>query len=1197
MISKLSKLFFVTVLFLSLGLSANAQSVADYKELMKANSVTLTAEESAWIEAHPVVRATSKINTAPNEFIRAGRPVGFSIDYLNLVAENVGLEIDYIYGYSWIEQLRKLEEREIDISHNIFQNDARDKFLDFTEPYVNLDLAFFGLIDAKPIQSISDLEGKRIGVVTGWSLNESYKEEFPSLNFIEVASSLEAALQVSEGKLDYFVATSFVAQSNIENNFITDVVEVGSPDIFEFTSNEGARIAVRNDWPILLSIMKKGMAAISEEQFAALNRKWLMPSSQLTDINLTDDEINWLDENRTVKVVVDRSILPVESIDENGDISGISGAYLDLIADKLNVSFQWSGNETFSDGMSMIQAKEADIISAASASGSRTDFMIFTDSYMSLDSVIFGREGEDIYGDMNGLEGSTVAMPAAFDITEWVKRDYPGVNVIETADKYEALRLVSGGVADAHIGSVAITSHNIITQNITNMVVAGVTPYKTDIAMGIRNELPLLASAMQKAIASITSEERSAINREWIVLKNEQKTDYTLIWQIVFGAAAVVGLILAWNFSLRQEVRLRKSSEERFRQIAETVDGVFFICEPDLSKVNYISPHFEEWTDLPCEAVCKKAAVWLKFIHPNDQKIFRQSVGRAIASGFNTRLPDYRIIDCDGKTRWIATQVHPIYDEEDTIVSIIGFMTDISSRIRSRAKLSEINNQFQNAFNHASHGMALVSIDGKFERVNSALCKILGYEDYELLELDIKSVTHADDIELSEALMKEVVEGQRLSFQLEKRHIRKDGTFIPIQLNVSMVRDHKGRPIHFVAQIQDLSVLKEREEQLRHSQKMDAVGELTGGIAHDFNNILGIILGNLEILKATMPKEKKAELRLEKALKGVDRGSSLIKKLLSFSKNTTRNAGPVNANDCVGNLIDLIKRTFTVSITVEESLQENLWPIDVDSGELEDAILNLALNARDAMAGDGRLTIKTENVVLDDSYQNLNPGSQMGEHVVISVSDTGTGIAEEYKDKILEPFFTTKPVNKGTGLGLSMVHGFVQRSKGHMKIFSEEHKGSTFKIYIPRSTAVAKLQNKAVTNLEKLPQGNETILIVDDEKNLCDIAEAQLTDLGYAVHTASSASNALEMLSNNESVDLLFSDIVMPDNLDGYKIAKSALQINPRLKILLTSGYSKNLDAKLGSDDEFLKGLTTNMLQKPYNRKDLAFAVRNSLDH
>tara|TARA_R110002096_G_scaffold436071_1_gene666882 strand:+ start:65066 stop:68638 length:3573 start_codon:yes stop_codon:yes gene_type:complete len=1157
----------------------------------------LTDEEKKWVAAHPVIKATSKNATAPNEFIRGGEPVGFSVDYLNLVAQNVGLEIEYVHGFSWGVLLHKLENREIDISHNIFKNEEREKYLNFTNPYMDLEPAFFGRVGSDAIETIDNLNGKKIGVVKGWSLNNEYKENYPDLNFIELDTSIDAALALSNGDIDLYITTLLIGNTLVEKNFITNVEVVGRTEFLKITNNNGARIAIRNDWPQLLKIMEKGMAAITEQQISALNQKWLMPAGGASVLPLTADEISWLRENPVIKVAADPSILPIEFINENGKISGISGAYLDIIDDKLGVEFRWIGNQTFDEGMAKIRSKEADMLSSVSPSPERSDYLIFTEGFMTVNSAIFAREGEKLFGDMEGLDGYSVAMAKGFISSEWLRRNYPNIEVIEAPSKVAALELVSTGVADAHIGSVATTSHNLAVENITNLVVVGVTPFEAEIVMGVRSELPLLASIMQKALKSISDEERAAINRQWIVLNQpEIRQDYKLIGQIIVAAAALVILILIWNYSLRQEVRRRKFSEERFRQIAETVEGVFFVCSADLRNVNYVSPIFEEWTGKKCQKLYDTPTTWIDIIHPDDRTLFRDAVERAIGSDYSTRFPDYRIIDAQNKTRWLTTQVHPIRSEDGKVQSIVGFMNDITTSIESRAKLTEISNQFQNAFHHASHGMALISLEGQFIRVNDALCRILGYNSEEMLKLNIKTVSHSDDLKISTSLMGEVIDGKRQSFQLQKQQLCSDGSYVHTQLNVSMVRDDVGNPVHFVAQIQDLSELKEREEQLRHSQKMDAVGKLTGGIAHDFNNILGIILGNLEILKTTMPEEPSSALRLEKAISGVDRGSNLIKKLLSFSRKTSSRTGPVNVNDVIGNLSEFIKRSFTVSINVQTVLENDIWPAEVDGGDLEDAILNLTLNARDAMNGGGDLIIETKNVVLGEQYVDQNPGSRLGDHIEISVRDNGEGIAPELIDKILEPFFTTKPVNKGTGLGLSMVHGFIQRSKGHMRIYSDVNCGTTIKLFIPRSGKKMSESKLLKRTENKLPKGNETILIVDDEKHLCEVAQAQLTDLGYSVYTANNASNALELLSKIQKVDLLFSDIVMPDNLDGYEMASSALQIQPTLKILLTTGFSQNLEENIKEEDKILASLAHNMLHKPYNQHELAMAIRKSLD-
>lgn len=1164
--------------------------------LLLPKTVLLSDEETNWIKEHPVIRTTSKHFAAPIEFIRAGEAAGFSVDYLNMAASNVGLTLEYVTDISWPESLRGLESREIDISHNIIEIEERTKFLTYTDPYFQLELVLFGRTDSAPIRSAEDLNDKKIALQKDLGISRDFRGKYPDLQFIEFNSSAEALLAISEERADLYMSPASIGHFNLTNNFISDVVVVSDADFLDIANTGNSRIAVRNDWPILFQILEKGMAAITIEQLEFLNEKWLVVPNFYRKLILTEEELRWLMENPIAKVAADPSLLPVEAVNENGKIIGMSGSYLDIISKKLDIKFEWIGNENFGDGLNKAASKEADIVSGASASGTRGKFLSFTESYMTLEPVIFGRVGDDIFGDMNGLSGRTIAMPRAFDITGMIKRDYPQINVIETTSKKDALNLVSTGVADAHIGSVPITSQNIAAENITNMVVAGVTPYKTEIAIGIRSELPFLVSSMSKAMASITPEVHAQIYSRWVALKIEPKTDYTLVVQISVGAAVILIVFFVWNAGLRQEVRRRKFSEERFRQIAETMDGVFFICSPNLKQVKYVSPNFESWTGKACDEIYNSSKTWIDIIHPEDRDLFHQSAEEAVKTGFKRKLPDYRIIDRDNNTRYISTQAHLMDDENGKVVSVIGFINDVSTRVQSKAKLSEISNQFQNAFNHASHGMALVSMDGNFIRVNDAICDIFGYSEEEFLRLNINEVNRPEDFASSRKLMDEVINGKRQSSEIEKSLICKDGSLVPIQLNVSLVRDAGGNPVHFVAQVQDLSALKEREDQLRHSQKMDAVGKLTGGIAHDFNNILGIILGNLEILKSTMPEEPASAKRLDKAIKGVDRGSHLIKKLLSFSRKIPGKSGAICVNDGILNLSDFIERSFATSINVKTVLADDLWPIEADGGDLEDAILNLALNARDAMPNGGDLLIETSNVTLDNVYAAQNPDSRSGDHVMISINDSGSGVAPELIDKILEPFFTTKPMNKGTGLGLSMVHGFVQRSEGHMRIHSDVEKGTTIKVYIPKSEREIETTTKKPIIETKLPKGSEIILVVDDEKNLCEVAKEQLTALGYSVYTANNTSSALDLLSKLQNVDLLFSDIVMPDNLDGYEMASAALRMQPKLKILLTTGYSQNREENINGDDETLSSIAHNMLQKPYNQSELALAVRMSLD-
>jgi len=293
---------------------------------------------------------------------------------------------------------------------------------------------------------------------------------------------------------------------------------------------------------------------------------------------------------------------------------------------------------------------------------------------------------------------------------------------------------------------------------------------------------------------------------------------------------------------------------------------------------------------------------------------------------------------------------------------------------------------------------------------------------------------------------------------------------------------------------------------------------------------------------------------------------------------------------------ELITKSLTVSIEVQTHLQEELWLTNIDPGDLEDAILNLSLNAKDAMPNGGTLIIETSNKVLDDSYARCNPSCESGDFVMISVSDNGMGMSDKVKDKVLEPFFTTKDQGKGTGLGLSMVYGFARRSGGDIKIYSELGKGTTFHILLPRSEEEALPESVEEYLAPELPRGTETILIVDDEEGLVDIAVEHLQFLGYSVLTASCAEQALNVIKSHSNIDLVFSDIIMPGGVDGYQLSETIHKENNEIRILLASGFTKRREDFLNRDNAFLLKLREERLHKPYSLSELAVAIRHILD-
>jgi len=381
------------------------------------------------------------------------------------------------------------------------------------------------------------------------------------------------------------------------------------------------------------------------------------------------------------------------------------------------------------------------------------------------------------------------------------------------------------------------------------------------------------------------------------------------------------------------------------------------------------------------------------------------------------------------------------------------------------------------------------------------------------------------------------------------------------------------------------------EEALRRSQKMEAIGQLSGGIAHDFNNQLGIIIGYLDFLKDYAANDDKPSKWIDTATRAANRCIDLTRQLLVFSRRQAREKTVVNLNATIKELETMIARSVTPEVEVQYFLADDPWQTEINLGEFQDALLNLVINARDAMPGGGKLLIETSNKHLDEGYATLNPGVEAGDYVQLMLSDTGTGMDKETLEHVFEPFFTTKPEGKGTGLGMAMVYGFVNRYGGHIKMYSEPGVGTTMRLYLPRSTASESAAIAENAQATELPTGNESILIVDDEVDLLQLADRYLSDLGYRIRCAENAAQALEKLAGDETFDLLFSDVVMPGGMNGYELAQKANEMRPGLKVLLTSGFTAKSVANNG-----LARFSAHLLNKPYRREDLAQRIRLVLD-
>lgn len=477
---------------------------------------------------------------------------------------------------------------------------------------------------------------------------------------------------------------------------------------------------------------------------------------------------------------------------------------------------------------------------------------------------------------------------------------------------------------------------------------------------------------------------------------------------------------------------------------------------------------------------------------------------------------------------------------------------------------------------------------GIIQRVNKAASLLFGWSDAALRGQSVRVLMLADMAERHDGFMQKYLKtGERrvIGNGRDVEGLRADGTVFP--LHVSVGRAEIDGETVFVAILHDLTRRRAAEDAAARSQRMDAIGQMTGGIAHDFNNLLTVIIGNLELLDMAETSAASRAL-ISDALEAAELGADLTSRLMVFARKSCLQPEVIVLNDVVGQSLAMLKRAIGAHITIKAAFDDDLWPTRADATQLQTAVLNLALNAQDAMPQGGRIIVETRNVALDDSYVAQEIGVAPGRYVRLSISDTGEGMTDETRRRALEPFFTTKPVGKGTGLGLSMVYGFVKQSAGHVTIYSELGHGTTISLYFPVLVGEGRLQNDALNDGNGAAEigAGQIVLVVEDDPRVMRLSEVRLTALGYHCVLAMTGDEAWEILQTRDDIVLVFTDLVMPGKLSGYDLAQRVAHQKPGIKVLMTSGFSENIlqEGRIGA--EFA------ILRKPYRQADLAAALQ-----
>ncbi len=539
----------------------------------------------------------------------------------------------------------------------------------------------------------------------------------------------------------------------------------------------------------------------------------------------------------------------------------------------------------------------------------------------------------------------------------------------------------------------------------------------------------------------------------------------------------------------------------------------------------------------------------------------------------------------DGRNVDVSLTVSPLRSAAGDIIGASKIAHDITESKRTQTALTRESEERQRIFETSQDLILVTDSFGHFVQVSPSVEKILGYRPDEMIGRSAVDFIHPDDLDSTRHEMRSARRGLQVR-NFEARYPHKDGHIV--MLNWLGSWSEPVRRHFFIGR--DLTEKHATEAAMRQVQKMDAIGQLTGGVAHDFNNILTVITGTIGILADAVADHPELVSIAKLIDDAAERGAQLTKHLLAFARKQPLQPVEIDVNSLILEAGKLLHPTLGEQIEISPKLAHDAWSAMVDPNQLTTAVLNLALNARDAMPEGGKLTLETGNVHLDEDYARINTEVTPGDYVMVAVSDTGTGIPADLLEKVFDPFFTTKEVGKGTGLGLSMVFGFVKQSGGHIKIYSEEGHGTTVKLYLPRSTGQG---HAAAAQLAgEVEGGDETILVVEDDALVRKYVVAQVASLGYATLEAANATEALKIIENGAEVDLLFTDVIMPGAMNGRQLVDEALRRQPLLKTLFTSGYTENAILHHGRLDEGVL-----LLAKPYRKPELARMIRVALNN
>ena len=733
---------------------------------------------------------------------------------------------------------------------------------------------------------------------------------------------------------------------------------------------------------------------------------------------------------------------------------------------------------------------------------------------------------------------------------------------------------LSGGLWDAGV------SINVGGRHIANWLIGQV-----------RNETQ--NEENMRAYASEIGTNEEAFMEAYQAVPSMSRKKFGSIAQVLFTIVNQLSSAAYQNVQQARFIAERRQVEEALRESEERYRSILNACPDDITIANLegqilmVSPVGMTMFGYNQEDSIQ-GRLLLDFIVPEDRDRALSNIAKMFQGG-QRGANEYRGLRSDGSTFDIEVNNEFIRNAEGQPLSMVLVIRDITERKRSEEALRESEERFR-ALHNASFGGIVIHDQGIILDFNQGLSGITGYTLEELIGMDGLNLIA---LEWRELVMQNIRRGFDQGYEVEGR--RKDGTQYPLSIRGTTI-PYKGRSVR-VTEFRDITERKRAEEetaklgdQLQQAQKMESVGQLAGGVAHDFNNMLGVILGHAELAMNQIDRPKELFTHLEEIRKAATRSADITRQLLAFARKQTIVPKELLLNETVEGMLKMLRRLIGEDINLEWSPGVGLWPVKMDPSQIDQILANLCVNARDAIAGVGKISVETGNSTFDEEYCIVHNGFVPGQYVRITVSDNGHGMDKETLSHIFEPFYTTKGVGEGTGLGLATVYGAIRQNNGFINAYSEPGQGSIFTIYLPRHVATAGLA-QAEEVLEPALRGHETILLVEDEPTILNMTTMMLQHLGYTVLAASTPDEATFLAGElGDKIHLLLTDVIMPQ-MNGRDLAQRLLECQPGMKHLFMSGYTANIIARQGVLDE---GVC--FIQKPFSKKELADKVREALE-